>query len=95
MVEYILLYGRIDCQLSLRNLLEICTSIAWKFSQLFDLTIPSKDSQAKVSKGMDFMCDGICGGGGAKWFVALLPEVGKIDTRLWSSVAESPHNQGR
>ena len=29
------------------------------------------------------MCDGISGaGGGAKWFVALLPEVGKIDTRL-------------
>ena len=58
----------------------------------FNLTIPIKDCQGKVSKGMDFMCDGISGGG-AKWFVALLPEVGKIDTRL--TVPESPYNQGR
>ena len=29
---------------------------------------------------MYIMCDWVSGGG--KWFVALLPEVGKIDTRL-------------
>ena len=42
-----------------------------------------------MSKGTNFMCDGISGGG-AKWFVALLPEVGKIDTRLWSCGREPP-----
>ena len=71
--------------------------IFWKYallgnlSGLFYLNIPSKNGK-KMSKGTNFMCDGISGGG-AKWFVALLPEVGKIDTRL--TVAESPHNQGR
>ena len=80
---------RVDFELISQSFGKICIRRNWvHFVGCFNLTIPiPRQSSKQVSKGMGLMCDGISGGG-AKWFVALLPEVGKIDTRL--TVAESP-----
>ena len=75
LVGYILLYmkGFISVRFSVEN---ICLAI-W----LILSDHPNQGWSSKSVKG-DVMCDGISGAGEVKWFVALLPEVGKIDTRL-------------